>query len=85
MWMYDAEQTRFAKRVVRGLPWKPEWLRGGTEETGSGPTGARGDGLSARITVRSTRGRGRKTGAAPPSPVTPFRLRLHVARPMHRG
>lgn len=84
MWMHDAEQTRYPKRVVRGPSWKPEWQQA-PGETGAGTAGGGGDVLPLPTTVPSSGVAPIADGAAAPTRRRPYRVRLHFARPARRG
>jgi len=84
MWMHDADQSRFAKRVTRSHPWKPEWLDA-TPRPRTLSVGAGGDVLPAKANARVARRAVRRGNTGAAFLPTPFRLRLQHARPVHRG
>ena len=84
MWMYDAEQSRYPQRVVRGQSWKPEWVLA-AEATGSRKAGKGGDVLPLPTTAPVDRVTPIGHGTAGTPRPRRYRLRLHFARPAHRG
>jgi hypothetical protein len=83
MWMHDAAQLHWRKRVTRSIPWRPEWLR----EIDGKKSGPAGSGVSAPptpVTVRTV-----LDGETPRGPTRrsapSFRARLRVARPCRHG
>ena len=83
MWMHDAAQLRWLKRVTRSIPWRPEWVRE-HDGKGAGPASAGVSAPPITATVRAVPGtgvtRGEQRRAAPT-----FRARLRVARPCRQG
>gem|GEM_PF-1571176 len=83
MWMHDAAQLRWLKRVTRSISWRPEWVRE-HDANGAGPARAGVSAPPITATVRAVpeRGvtRGERRRAAPT-----FRARLRVARPCRQG
>jgi len=71
--MHDAEQLWGEKRVVRSIPWRPEWQRSATNGVRPGPADAGAGPTPPAATV-------------PPDArrrVPSFRSRLRAARPHH--
>ena len=83
MWMHDAAQLHWMKRVTRSIPWRPEWLRA-IDGKKFGPAGSGVSAPPMTVTVRTV-----PDGETPRGPTrraTPsFRARLRVARPRRHG